>query len=78
MVANRVGNESPKLPETRESHGKYQDFPRLKSDFPRPKSNFPQRLSTFQESQENLSTAASIQKIAIQALYFPPLAPRAS
>jgi hypothetical protein len=92
------------LPETRESLGKYQDFPRLKSNFPRPKynfsqwlsnfsqrlsaffsgfplssmaSNFPQLLSTFREIRENLSTAASIQKIAIRASYFPPLAPQA-
>jgi hypothetical protein len=35
------------LPDTRESLGKYQDFPLLKSNFPRPKSNFPQRLSNF-------------------------------
>jgi hypothetical protein len=33
-------------------------------------SNFPQWLSTFQEIQENLSMAASIQKIAIRASYF--------
>jgi hypothetical protein len=33
-------------------------------------SNFPQRLSTFQEIRENLSMAASIQKIAIRASYF--------
>jgi hypothetical protein len=35
------------LPDTRESLGKYRDFPLLKSDFPCPKSNFPQRLSDF-------------------------------
>jgi hypothetical protein len=40
-------------------------------------SNFPQRFSAFQEIRENLFTAASIQKIAIRALYFLPLAPRA-
>jgi hypothetical protein len=33
-------------------------------------SNFPQRLSTLQDIWENLSLAASIQKIAIQASYF--------
>jgi hypothetical protein len=33
-------------------------------------SNFPQWLSTFREIRENLSTAASIQKIAIRASYF--------
>jgi hypothetical protein len=33
-------------------------------------SDFPQRLSTFQEIRENLSMAASIRKIAIQASYF--------
>jgi hypothetical protein len=33
-------------------------------------SNFPQRLSTFREIRENLSMAASIQKIAIRASYF--------
>jgi hypothetical protein len=40
-------------------------------------SVFPQWLSTFREIRENLFSAASIRKIAIQALYFPPLAPRA-
>jgi hypothetical protein len=43
--------------------------------FPQRLSNFPQWLSSFQEIRENLSTAASIGKIAIRALYFPPLAP---
>jgi hypothetical protein len=38
---------------------------------------FPQRLSSFQEIQENLFTAASIQKITIRALYFLPLTPQA-
>jgi hypothetical protein len=33
-------------------------------------SDFPQRLSTFREIRENLSMAASIQKITIWALYF--------
>jgi hypothetical protein len=47
------------------------------SDFPQQLSEFPQRLSSFREIQENLFTAASIQKITIQASYFPPLAPRA-
>jgi hypothetical protein len=47
------------------------------SDFPQWLSNFPQWLSTFREIRENLFTAASIQKITIQAWYFPPLAPRA-
>jgi hypothetical protein len=42
--------------------------------FPQRLSDFPQQLSTFQEIRENLSTAASIQKIAIGASYFPPLA----
>jgi hypothetical protein len=46
--------------------------------FPQRLSNFPQQLSTFREIRENLSTAASIQKIAIRALYFLPLALRAS
>jgi hypothetical protein len=46
--------------------------------FPQRLSNFPQWLSTFQEIQGNLSTAASIQKIAIRALYFSPLTPQAS
>ena len=32
-------------------------------------SDFPQQLSTFQEIRENLSMAASIQKIVIRALY---------
>jgi hypothetical protein len=45
------------------------------SDFPQWLSNFPQWLSSFQEIQENLFTAASIQKITIRASYFPPLAP---
>jgi hypothetical protein len=47
------------------------------SDFPQWLSNFSQRLSSLQEIQENLFTAASIRKITIRALYFPPLAPRA-
>jgi hypothetical protein len=42
--------------------------------FPQPLSNFPQGLSTLRETRENLYTAASIQKIAIRALHFPPLA----
>jgi hypothetical protein len=33
-------------------------------------SDFPQWLSTFRETRENLSMAASIQKIAIRASYF--------
>jgi hypothetical protein len=42
--------------------------------FPQWFSNFPQWLSTLQEIRgENLSMAASIQKIAIRASYFPPL-----
>jgi hypothetical protein len=45
--------------------------------FPQRLSKIPQRLSTFQEIRENLSMAASIQKIAIRASYFPPLAPQA-
>ncbi len=40
-------------------------------------SDFPQRLSAFQEVRENLFMARSIQKIAIRALYFSPLAPQA-
>jgi hypothetical protein len=48
------------------------------SNFPQRLSDFPQRLSSFREIQENLFTAASIQKITIQALYLPPLAPQAS
>jgi hypothetical protein len=45
------------------------------SDFPQGFYDFPQRLSSFQKIRENLFTAASIQKITIQALYFLPLAP---
>ncbi len=41
-------------------------------------SDFPQRLSAFREIQENLFMARSIQKIAIRASYFLPLAPWAS
>jgi hypothetical protein len=48
------------------------------SEFLQQLSNFPQWLSTFQEIQENLFMARSTQKIAIRALYFLPLAPRAS
>jgi hypothetical protein len=48
------------------------------SDFLQWLSDFPQWLSTFQEIQENLFMARSIQKITIRALYFSPLAPRAS
>jgi hypothetical protein len=101
-----VKNETPKLPETRESPGKIGIFLLLKSNFPHTKfdflqllsafyngfplssmafqflqqlsnfpqwlsdflqwlSKFPQRLSAFREIQENLFTAASIQKITI-------------
>jgi hypothetical protein len=45
------------------------DFPQRLSNFPQWLSNFPQRLSAFQEIRENLSTVASIQKIAIRASY---------
>jgi hypothetical protein len=38
-------------------------------------SDFPGWLSAFQEIRQNLSTAASIQKITIRALYFLPLTP---
>ncbi len=41
-------------------------------------SDFSQQLSAFREIRENLFMARSIQKIAIRALYFLPLAPRAS
>jgi hypothetical protein len=44
-------------------------------DFLQRLSDFPRRLSTFQEIQKNLFMARSIRKIAIQALYFSPLAP---
>jgi hypothetical protein len=47
------------------------------SNFLQRLSNFPQWLSAFREIQENLSTAASIQKITIRALYFLPLTPQA-
>ncbi len=49
-------------------------FPQRLSDFSQWLSNFPQRLSTFQEIQENLSTVATIHKIAFRALYFLSLA----
>ncbi len=42
-----MGNESPKLPETRESLGNIGIFLLLKSNFPHMKFNFLQRLSTF-------------------------------
>jgi hypothetical protein len=45
--------------------------------FPQWLFDFPQWLSTFREIQENLSTVASIRKIAILASYFPSLALRA-
>jgi hypothetical protein len=48
------------------------------SNFIQRLSDFPQRLSTFREIRENLFMARSIQKIAIRASYFLPLAPRAS
>jgi hypothetical protein len=63
---------------------RFSDFPQRLSDFlqwlsnfPQRLSNFPQWLSSFQEIQENLFTAASIQKITTQVSYFLPLAPRA-
>jgi hypothetical protein len=42
-----VKNETPKLPETRESLGKIGIFLLLKSDFPHTKFDFLQRLSAF-------------------------------
>jgi hypothetical protein len=42
-----VKNETPKLPETRESLGKIGIFLLLKSNFPHTKFNFLQRLSAF-------------------------------
>jgi hypothetical protein len=42
-----VENETPKLPETRESLEKIRIFRLLKSDFPHTKFNFLQRLSAF-------------------------------
>jgi hypothetical protein len=47
------------------------------SEFLQRLSDFSQWLSAFQEIQENLFMARSIQKIAIRALYFLPLAPQA-
>jgi hypothetical protein len=58
------------------SSAAFQFLQRL-SNFPQWLSNFLQRLSSFQEIRENLFTVASIQKITIQASYFPPLAPQA-
>ncbi len=46
-------------------------FPQWRSNFPQWLSNFPQRLSTLQEIQENLSTAASIQKNCFSSFVFP-------
>ncbi len=42
-----MGNESPKLPETRESLGNIGIFLLLKPNFPHTKFDFLQRLSTF-------------------------------
>jgi hypothetical protein len=42
-----VKNETPKLPETRESLGKIRIFLLLKSNFPHTKFDFLQRLSAF-------------------------------
>ncbi len=42
-----VKNETPQLPETRESLGKIGIFLLLKSDFPHTKFDFLQRLSAF-------------------------------
>ncbi len=49
-----VKNETPKLPETRESLGKIGIFLLLNSAFPHTKFDFLQRLSAFREIQENL------------------------
>ncbi len=57
VVANCVGNESPKLPDTRESLGKYWDFPFPKSGFPQWLSDFLQRLSAFLNGFPLSSTA---------------------
>ncbi len=48
------------------------------SEFLQRLSNFAQQLSAFREIRENLFMARSIQKIAIWAWYFLPLAPQAS
>jgi hypothetical protein len=48
-----VKNETPKLPETRESLGKIGIFLLLISDFPHTKFDFLQRLSAFSEIREN-------------------------
>jgi hypothetical protein len=44
---SRRKNKSPKSPDTRESLGKYRDFPFPKSDFPQRLSDFLQWLSAF-------------------------------
>jgi hypothetical protein len=49
-----VKNETPKLPETRESLGKIGIFLLLNSNFPQTKFNFLQRLFAFGEIRENL------------------------
>jgi hypothetical protein len=57
------------LPETRESLGKYQDFPRLKSSFPHPKSNFSQQVSNFHQKQ--LSAFLNGFPLSSMAFHFP-------
>jgi hypothetical protein len=63
------------LPETRESLGKYRDFPRLKSNFPHPKSNFPQRLSNFRQRLSAFLNGFPLSSMAFQfsstAFHFP-------
>jgi hypothetical protein len=49
-----VKNETPKLPETRESLGKIGIFLLLNSNFPHTKFNFLQWLSASREIRENL------------------------
>jgi hypothetical protein len=48
-----VKNETPKLPETRESLGKIGIFLLLKSDFPHTKFDFLQQLSDFLQPLSN-------------------------
>jgi hypothetical protein len=54
------------LPDTRESLGKYQDFPFLKSDFPCPKSNFPQQLSDFLQWLSAFLNGSPLSSMAFQ------------
>jgi hypothetical protein len=64
-----MGNESPKLPETRESLGNIEIFLLLKPKFPHTKFNFLQWLSAFFNGFQLSSTAFHIPRNPRKSVY---------